>query len=105
MANRQGQIDVALFTQWVDAYVREETELADFYRGRFRDEFKPAFQAWVATEPRTNPDAPLSPFAMPEYKLAAQRRGRRRSRRRRRGVLRARRAASSSAPTTTRWPS
>ncbi len=71
LANRQGQVDVALFTQWVDAYARDETELANFYRKRFRTEFRPAFEAWVATRPRTNPRAPLSPFAMPEYKLAA----------------------------------
>ena len=58
VANRNAQIDVALFTQWVDAYARDETELADFYRKRFRAEFQPAFQAWVATRPRTNPDAP-----------------------------------------------
>ena len=71
VANRQGQVDVALFTQWVDAYAREEDELAAFYRKRFRPEFVPAFDAWIATRPRKNPDAPLSPFAMPEYKLAA----------------------------------
>ena len=71
VANRQSQIDVALFTQWVDAYAREEDELAAFYRKRFRPEFMPAFDAWVATRPRKNPDAPLSPFAMPEYWLAA----------------------------------
>jgi hypothetical protein len=71
VANRQAQIDVALFTQWVDAYAREETELADFYRRRFRVEFRPAFEAWVATRPRRNRGAPLSPFAMPQYKLAA----------------------------------
>ncbi len=71
VANRQGQIDVALFTQWVDAFARDETELAAFYRKRFRPEFVPAFDAWVATRPRTNPDAPLSPFAMPQYRLAA----------------------------------
>jgi hypothetical protein len=71
VANRQGQIDVALFTQWVDAYARNETELAAFYDKRFRPEFKPAFNAWVATRPRKNPSAPLSPFAMPQYKLAA----------------------------------
>jgi hypothetical protein len=71
VANRQSQIDVALFTQWVDAYARDEGELAGFYRKRFRPEFQPAFQAWVATRPRTNPEAPLSPFAMPQYKLAA----------------------------------
>jgi hypothetical protein len=71
VANRQAQIDVALFTQWVDAYAREETELAGFYRKRFRPEFEPAFGAWVATRPRKNDAAPLSPFAMPQYKLAA----------------------------------
>ena len=71
VANRQGQIDVALFTQWVDAYARDERELEGFYRKRFRPEFRPAFQAWVATKPRKNPSAPLSPFAMPQYKLAA----------------------------------
>ena len=71
VANRQVQIDVAVFTQWVDAYARRETELADFYRKRFRPEFEPAFGAWVATRPRINPEAPLSPFAMPQYKLAA----------------------------------
>ena len=71
LANRNSQVDVALFTSWVEAYVREETELADFYRRRFRDEFRPAFQAWVATRPRVNRSAPLSPFAMPQYKLAA----------------------------------
>ncbi len=71
VANRQTQIDVALFTQWVDAYARDETELADFYRKRFRPEFRPAFEAWVATRPRTNPHAPLSPFALAQYKLEA----------------------------------
>ena len=71
VANRQGQIDVALFTQWVDAYARNEAELAAFYDKRFRPEFKPAFEAWVATKPRKNPSAQLSPFAMPQYKLAA----------------------------------
>jgi hypothetical protein len=71
VANRQSQIDVGLFTQWVDAYLRDEEELADFYLKRFRPEFRPAFDAWVATRPRINPNAPLSPFAMPQYKLAA----------------------------------
>ena len=53
-ANELRQIDVALFTQWVDAYARDETELTDFYRRRFRPEFRPAFEAWVATRPRKN---------------------------------------------------
>ena len=71
VANRQAQIDVSLFTQWIDAYARKETTLADFYRKRFRPEFRVAFTAWTATKPVKNPDAPLSPFAMPQYRLAA----------------------------------
>jgi hypothetical protein len=71
LANRQIQIDVALFTQFIDAFAQEQTELADFYRARFRDEFKPAFEAWAATKPRMNPDAPLTPFELPLYRLAA----------------------------------
>jgi hypothetical protein len=71
VANRQIQIDVALFSQFIDAFAREDTELANFYRARFRDEFKPAFNAWAVTKPRTNPDAPLTPFELPEYRLAA----------------------------------
>jgi hypothetical protein len=71
LANAQTEIDVATFTQWVDAYARHETELADFYRRRFRGEFQPAVAAWVATHPLENPNAPLTPFPMPNYRLAA----------------------------------
>lgn len=71
LANTQTEVDVATFTQWVDARARDETELAEFYRRRFRAEFKPAFNAWIATRPFDNPDAPLTPFAMPQYRLAA----------------------------------
>ena len=72
LANAQTQIDVATFTQWVNAYALSQTELADFYFARFREEFRPAVDAWVATRPLKNPDAPLTPFAMPEYQLAAR---------------------------------
>jgi hypothetical protein len=71
LSEAQTQIDVATFIQWVDAYALEETELSDFYFKRFRAEFRPAITAWLATRPLKNPEAPLTPFAMPEYKLAA----------------------------------
>jgi len=71
LANAQTQVDVATFTQWADAYARGEQVLADFYRARFREEFRPVVEAWIATRPLQNPDAPLTPFAMPEYQLAA----------------------------------
>jgi hypothetical protein len=65
------QVDVATFTEWVDAYAHRETRLAEFYFRRFRSEFKPAVTAWLATKPLQNPKAPLTPFAMPQYRLAA----------------------------------
>jgi len=72
LANSQTSVDVATFTQWVDAYALHETELADFYFRRFRPEFKPAVDAWVATKPLKSRGAPLTPFAMPQYKLKAR---------------------------------
>ena len=71
LAEAQQEVDVATFTQWIDAYALERERLADFYFKRFRAEFKPAVVAWLATKPLTNAKAPLTPFAMPQYKLAA----------------------------------
>jgi hypothetical protein len=65
-------IDVILFEGWVDAFVAEDQRLLDFYQGRFRDEFVPAFEAWVATDPVNNPDAPTQPFLMEEYQIASK---------------------------------
>jgi hypothetical protein len=72
LANAQKQVDVATFSSWVNAYAQGQTELADFYFKRFRTEFRPAMDAWIATRPRYNPNAPLTPFVMPQYKLAAE---------------------------------
>ena len=63
--------DLTIFTNWLDAFATGETELSEFYQQRFRPEFMVAFEAWLATVPRQNPDAPPSPFAMPEYVLEA----------------------------------
>jgi ferric-dicitrate binding protein FerR (iron transport regulator) len=72
LANAQQQVDVATFMQWVDSYARGDTKLVNFYRERFREEFRPAFNAWVATKPLKTEGAPLTPFAMPQYRLAAR---------------------------------
>ena len=69
-AGQLTQVDIATFTQWVDAYVAGNTALADFYRKRFRPEFRPAFEAWLATDPLANATAPATPFAMPQYRVA-----------------------------------
>jgi hypothetical protein len=72
LAEAQKEVDVATFIQWVDAYAHRENELTTFYARRFREEFKPAFAAWLATKPLTNADAPLTPFVMPQYRVAAE---------------------------------
>ena len=68
-AGQLAQIDIGLFTNWINAFAAGDQRLTDFYEARFREEFKPAFEAWLATEPVSNPDAPSSPFSMPEYQI------------------------------------
>ena len=63
--------DLSVFENYIDAAIDGDEELASFYRDRFRPEFVPAFEAWEALDPLNNPNAPPSPFAMPEYQLAA----------------------------------
>ena len=70
LSSQDVMADLLIFTNWLEAYSTNNTELADFYQSRFRAEFQPAFEAWIATTPRVNPDAPPSPFAMPEYTRA-----------------------------------
>lgn len=71
LANRNLQIDVATFIQWVDAHEQGDTKLAAFYSRRFRNQFRPAFAAWIATRPFVNAGAPPTPFSMPQYELKA----------------------------------
>ena len=69
-AGQLAQVDIGFFINWINAFASEDQQLADFYQDRFRDEFKPAFEAWLATGPIKNPDAPQTPFTMPEYKIS-----------------------------------
>lgn len=65
-------LDVSVFEQFVDAYANRDRALQSFYLDRARDEFRPALDAWIALEPRENPeDVPGTPFELPEYELAA----------------------------------
>jgi len=65
-------IDVEAFTEFAVAYNVDNQQMMDFIMQRFRSEMKPAVEAWLATDPLNNPDAPPSPFAMKEYVSAAQ---------------------------------
>ena len=69
-ANTQVIIDVQLFTSWVDAVGKGDLIEAKFIKERFREEFKPAFEAWIAKANTTNPIPPGTPFDLPEYNVA-----------------------------------
>jgi len=89
LAGQQAQVDISTFTNWLNAlqgdiragdivapesaaaYVPAADSLSGFLFLRFRDEFKPAVDAWLDTEPFTSPDAPSGPFDTPEYELEA----------------------------------
>ncbi len=64
------QVDLSTYIAWLQATSAKDQVLADFYRARFRAEFKPAFEEWVASAPLTNPDAAPTPFALPSYSVA-----------------------------------
>jgi hypothetical protein len=82
VANRQGSLvneqriqDITTFDHWLEQSLAGNTELAAIYEGQFRDEFKPAFDAWRAQDPFHNPSAIASPWRMPQYKLALAEKG------------------------------
>ena len=70
-ATQAGQLridDLLYFNEWLDARERGDAALEAIYRRRFRPEFVPAFDAWIAQQPFTNPDAIAGPLYMPQYK-------------------------------------
>ncbi len=69
-ANQFRLADLSVFENYIDATLVGNEEVADFYFQRFRDEFRVAYDAWIALDPLNNPEAPPSPFPMPEYQLS-----------------------------------
>jgi hypothetical protein len=65
---------VSTFIAWAQAYASGDRPLEEFFFRRFREEFRPAVEAWVATRPLRNPQAPLTPFELPEYRSAERER-------------------------------
>lgn len=85
---RAGQltsIDVDVFLDWLAAidteiqageqvpgagYQPVEGSLSAVYYQRMRDELRPALDAWLASRPLVNPEAPKTPFELEQYVLA-----------------------------------
>jgi hypothetical protein len=59
--------DDSTFNTWFIAFAAENETDMEIAERRFRPEFAVAFEAWLATDPATNPDAPPGPTYMPEY--------------------------------------
>jgi hypothetical protein len=62
--------DLLNFNRWLEVTTEGNQQLADLYVGRFRPEFLPAFEAWLASDPFNNPEAEADPLREPEYKVA-----------------------------------
>jgi hypothetical protein len=60
--------DSSTFESWFSAYIAANKNAIRLAERRFRPEFKVAFDAWRATKPETNPEAPRGPTYMPQYK-------------------------------------
>jgi hypothetical protein len=56
------QIDLAVYTQWIDARAAGDKQLESYVQTRFTPEFRVAFDAW-----QNNDEALKSPFAEPSY--------------------------------------
>jgi hypothetical protein len=72
--NRAGQeqiYDASSVTEWLKAAAGHDKDLIQVFERRIRPEFRPAFEAWRATDPLHNPNAPPGPLAMPEYRNVA----------------------------------
>jgi hypothetical protein len=67
LGGQQRLLDVSTFNTWIQARNEGHDDLAALYERRFSPEFKTAFDAWIALDPFSNPDAPPGPSFMPEY--------------------------------------
>ena len=67
LAGQQRIYDSDTFNSWLTARLDGKAEAANFFERRFRDEYRPAFAAWMKTDPFNNAQAPSGPIFMPEY--------------------------------------
>jgi hypothetical protein len=61
-------LDSSAFEAWFAAYIPGNQEAMALAARRFRPSFRVAFDAWRATKPETNPNAPRGPTYMPQYR-------------------------------------
>jgi hypothetical protein len=67
LAGQERIYDTDTFNSWLAAKLDGKAQAAEFFERRFRDEYRPAFAAWMKTDPFNNAQAPPGPIFMPEY--------------------------------------
>ena len=67
VAGQERIYDSDTFNSWLAAKLDGKAESAEFFERRFRNEYRPAFAAWMKTDPFSNAQAPPGPIFMPEY--------------------------------------
>src|SRR5499427_2489517 len=67
LAGQERIYDTDTFNSWLAAKLDGKAQAAEFFERRFRDEYRPAFAAWMKTDPFNNAQAPPGPMFMPEY--------------------------------------
>lgn len=60
-------LDSVSFNAWFSAFVAGNTNAERLAEKRLRPGYRPAFHAWLATDPEHNPNAPPGPSYMPQY--------------------------------------
>ena len=68
------EFDSATFNAWFTAYVVGNETAMNVAMRRFRPQFRVAFDAWLATDPFNNGNAPPGPTYMPQYQRPDQER-------------------------------
>jgi hypothetical protein len=71
LSGQQRLYDTTTFGFWYQEKVQGDEAAARLFERRFRPEYRPAFAAWLRTDPFHNPKAPPGPFLMPQYRNAA----------------------------------
>lgn len=70
---QQLSYDASTLLNLSEAYLKGEEELVTTLSGRFlREEFRPYVEEWAALDPLENPEAPDTPFELPDFKNAEQ---------------------------------
>lgn len=65
-------LDSVSFNAWFTAFVAGNKRAEQLAQNRLRPGYKPAFEAWLATDPLHNPNSPPGPSYMPQYVIPEQ---------------------------------